>query len=453
MKILYLCAIIYCLEDYIVLFEDRTNLNNLQRILNRENNLIKTKKLLSSKSKIKHEFLNGFYGEMDEEKKKKQEKEEEIAVIEKDSVVKIANYKVMDIFLDAGNLHHERKESTIPLALQERAPWGLSRVLGKSYVKSRQYIYPEDAGKDVEVFVIDTGINVLHPDFQGRARWGANFVGGSLDTDDNGHGTHVAGVIGGFKYGISKKANIVAVKVLDANGVGMISKILKGIDYVINEHEKKRELLYDIASAKYLGKKRTPNLEKNLEEFINESNLQPKTVVNMSVGGTKSVALNFALDYAASLGIHFAVAAGNDQQNACSYSPGSSKHAVTIGATDMQDKTADFSNFGNCVDLYAPGVNILSAWNDRRWRIVSGTSMACPHVAGVMALYLGLAGFTPEALKNRLIKDAKNVISADNANESIFKAMWPLNWFSDKEKLPLVSTNKLIKKIIDKNNK
>lgn len=451
MRILYILPHILCLDNYIVMFKRRPNLTKFQAALNYENNIIKATKYFSEKSRLQDNISNGFLAQMDSETVSKLKNDEDIEIVEKDSTVKITDYKVLDFLItqDTNKIPITYSKYTPEkMIVQEQAPWGLSRILGKSYLKSHKYIYPENAGKNVEVYVIDTGINVQHPDFEGRARWGANMVENSVDKDENGHGTHVAGVIGGSKYGISKNTSLVAVKVLDSNGVGMISRILKGIDFVITEHEKKKDVLYDLASAKYLGKKYKKNLEESLEEFINDSELLPKTVVNMSVGGAKSMALNFALDYATSLGIHFAVAAGNDHENACSYSPGSSKHAITIGASDIHDMTADFTNYGSCVDIFAPGVNILSAWNDNNFKIASGTSMASPHVAGVMSLYLGFKRYTPEKLKNKILSDSKHVVEYKEPNESMFRIFWPLNWFNNDEKLPLVSINNLIKKLI-----
>jgi cerevisin len=449
MRILYIFPYISCLDNYIVMFKRRPHLTKFQAALNYENNIIKATKYFSKNSRLESNISNGFVAQMDRETVNKLKNDDDIELVEKDSVVKITDYKVLDLFITQDtNKFQNDTYNTEKMVVQDQAPWGLSRILGKSYLKSHKYIYPENAGKDVEVYVIDTGINILHPDFGGRARWGANMVESSVDKDENGHGTHVAGIIGGSKYGISKSTNLVAVKVLDSNGVGMVSRILKGIDFVITEHEKKKDVLYDLASAKYLGNKYKKNLEQSLTDFINDSDLLPKTVVNMSVGGAKSMALNFALDYASSLGIHFAVAAGNDHENACSYSPGSSKHAITIGASDIYDTTADFSNYGSCVDIFAPGVDILSAWNDDKFKIASGTSMASPHVAGVMSLYLGFKRYTPEKLKNKILSDSKHVIEFKEHNDSVFRVLWPLNWFNKEEKLPLVSINNFIKKLI-----
>ncbi|WUR02679.1 putative subtilisin-like proteinase [Vairimorpha necatrix] len=454
MKPFFLIGFIFSLDNYIVLFKIKPNLSTHQSIQNYENTMTRTLQYFSPQSFITEKIKNGYIAKIDEKTVQKIKNDADVAIVEKDSIVKTADYKYYDFYITP-EFKNEKKSNINKktLAVQERAPWGLSRILGKQYLRSRKYIYPEDAGKDVEAFIIDTGIDVLHPDFRGRARWGANFVLNSPNYDENGHGTHVAGVVGGHRYGISKQVSLVAVKVLDLNGVGMISSILKGVDYVIEEHEKKRDLLYDIATASYLGMKKTPNLEKSLESFINNSELQPKTVVNMSVGGVKSSALNFAVDYATSLGIHFAVAAGNDQENACSYSPGSSKHAFTVGASDKYDRTADFSNFGQCVDVYAPGVDILSAWKNGRSTLASGTSMACPHVTGVMVLYLGQKRYSPEELKKKILQDTKHVVVNQMKEKSYIEALWPLNWFNKQEKLPLVSTNKFIKNIIEENNK
>lgn len=161
----------------------------------------------------------------------------------------------------------------------------------------------------------------------------------------------------------------------------MISSMIEGIEFVIKDHKKKR------------------------------------AIVSLSLGGFKSAALNFAIQYASKfMGIHFATAAGNENKNACDFSPASAPNSITVGASRKNNKIAPFSNIGGCVDLYAPGVDINSTWPNGRYRSISGTSMATPHVAGVMAIYLGLVDFKPCDLKERILKDTKRIIRNKGSN-------------------------------------
>lgn len=426
-----LFSFIFSLENYMVLFKKNTNLSRAEALQQTEQNIYRISKYFSPSSYIESNISNGFIGKLDEETANKLKNDNQVAIVEKDQTIKIASLNIFDF---------EQTENVFKV--QNNAPWGLSRVLGKPYLKSHEYLYNETIGQDVEVYVIDTGVHVTHKDFGGRARWGANFVN-TINKDENGHGTHVAGIIGGKIYGINKNVDIVAVKVLDRMGSGMISSIMKGIDYVIKEHEEKKDFLYDIAASKFLYNSKSVNkkgLENIVKEFLEKSKLNPKTVVNMSVGGDKSQALNFAIDYASSLGIHFSIAAGNDNKNACSFSPGSSKYGIKTGASDINDKTAIFTNYGGCVDLYAPGVDILSSWNDNKSKIASGTSMAAPHTSGVMSLYLSMYHYTPKELKKIILEDSKLVVQCTDHCD---KKFWPLNLFFGYEKLPLVSINNL----------
>lgn len=241
--------------------------------------------------------------------------------------------------------------------IQSEAPWGLSRTSQVDRLGSSpfSYKYSSLAGEGVRVYVVDTGIKIDHVDFGGRAIWGINTVN-TVNTDLNGHGTHVSGTVGGDKYGIAKKATIIAVKVLDEGGSGTTDTVLAGIDWVIKDME----------------------------------NQKGRGVINMSLGGGYSAILNNAVDEAAHSGIPVAVAAGNSGDDACSESPSSAKGVFSVGASDINDDFAYFSNYGKCVNIIAPGVNIKSAWMSSKTdeAIISGTSMASPHVAGAMALYL-----------------------------------------------------------------
>jgi cerevisin len=272
---------------------------------------------------------------------------------------------------------------------QTDAPWGLVRVSHRSLPnteagKNHSYIYSGEAGEGVTVYVVDTGVQIHHHDFEGRAKWGKTVPVNDTDTDGNGHGTHVAGTIVGKTYGVAKKANVVAVKVLRSNGSGTMADVVKGIEEVVNLH---REAEKEAAKA----------------------NKKVRSVANMSLGGGRSRVLDRVVDAAVEAGVAFAVAAGNSGDDACDYSPAASAKAVTVGATTNIDAMAWFSNHGDCVDIFAPGHQIESTWigGNSSTNTISGTSMASPHVAGVMALLLSepeYADLSPKELKEKLLE-------------------------------------------------
>jgi len=209
--------------------------------------------------------------------------------------------------------------------------------------------------------------------FGGRAIWGANFVSGSANTDENGHGTHCAGTVGGSTYGVSKQATLVAVKVLNAAGSGSNSGVISGIQWVAT-------------NAQSLG-------------------LTSRSILSMSLGGSYSAALNSAVASTVSAGVTVVVAAGNNNKNAADYSPASAPNAITVGATSSTDARASFSNYGSLLDVFAPGVSVLSSWigSTSATATISGTSMACPHVAGLAAYLIALEGLsTPASVVARI---------------------------------------------------
>lgn len=278
-----------------------------------------------------------------------------------------------------------------PIKLQTNAPWGLSRVSSKERpTLLGNYTYPESAGKGVNVYVIDTGINIEHEEFEGRAKWGITTPFMDESIDGNGHGTHCAGIIAGKTYGIAKQANVFAVKVLRTNGFGTNSDVIKGIEWVIRKH--------------LIGKKSGAI-----------------SVANMSLGGGRSLALEKAVNRAVKAGIHFSVAAGNDNEDACNYSPAAAEGPITVGASTNLDEVAFFSNHGKCVDLFAPGMDILSSWigSERAKFIASGTSMASPHVAGVMALHLAEKNYSPAELKKLMIQQASNEVLLETPPDTV----------------------------------
>jgi len=269
----------------------------------------------------------------------------------------------------------EPNQRIYPRIVQPDSPWGLARISHRERLVGSTittYQYDASAGKGVTAYVVDTGVNINHTDFGGRARWGANFSPGQPDQDLGGHGTHVAGTIAGTKYGVAKNAQIVAVKVLGPQG-GSNADVIKGVEWVVADHKRAVE------DARRAGR------------------VYPGSVINMSLGGGKSTALDGAVENAVTAGVVVVVAAGNENADACNGSPSGADKVITVGASTIEDTRAWFSNWGRCVELFAPGRDITSAWigSNTATNKISGTSMASPHVAGLAAYYLGLSPKTP----------------------------------------------------------
>jgi len=273
---------------------------------------------------------------------------------------------------------------------QNGATWGIDRVAERDLDLDGVYRYGA-TGSGVDAYIVDTGININHKDFGGRAIWGANFVD-NQNTDCNGHGTHVAGTVGSNTYGVAKAVTLIAVKVLDCDGSGTNSGVIAGINWV---------------ASSYASRKRP-------------------SVANMSLGGGKSTATDNAVTAGVKAGVTFVVAAGNDNANACNYSPAACATAITVGATGTDvdtknnqiDNRAYFSNFGTCVSVFAPGLEITSTWigsKNTEILTISGTSMASPHVCGIAALYIGNhPTYTPAQVKSWMISNASTgIISLD----------------------------------------
>jgi subtilisin family serine protease len=256
------------------------------------------------------------------------------------------------------------------LGTQTPATWGLDRIDQRDLPLNNTYNYNQ-TGQGVQAYIIDTGIRATHQQFTGRIGNGADFVGGGTN-DCNGHGTHVAGTTGGTTYGVAKQVTLHAVRVLDCNGSGTNSGVIAGVDWVTSNHGS-------------------------------------PAVANMSLGGGASSALDTAVNNSINSGVSYAIAAGNSNANACNYSPARVAAANTVGATTSTDARSSFSNYGTCLDIFAPGSSITSAWNtsDTATNTISGTSMATPHVAGAIALYLQTnPGASPATVTQALVNNS-----------------------------------------------
>lgn len=285
---------------------------------------------------------------------------------------------------------------------QTDATWGLDRIDQAVLPLDEQYTYPSSAGNGVNVYIIDTGLRDTHDEFAGRVIEGRNFavndtgllglgglpligpvinIGGESDPEDtsdcNGHGTHVASTAAGTVYGVAKGASVSPVRVLDCSGAGSNADVIAGVDWVAKNH-------------------RAP------------------AVANMSLGGGDSEALDNAVRGAIERGVTFVVAAGNSDADACSGSPNRVEPAITVGSTTREDQRSSFSNYGPCLDLFAPGSDITGAWyqEDDEVNTISGTSMASPHVAGSAALILAADPALSPASVDAMLEDlaTRNVL-------------------------------------------
>ncbi|RHZ86496.1 hypothetical protein Glove_50g105 [Diversispora epigaea] len=269
------------------------------------------------------------------------------------------------------------------VTVQNNPPLNLDRIDQVNFPLNNKYIFPSSAGSCATVYVVDTGVLVTHEEFEGRASHLGSFCSGCVDTDDNGHGTHVAAIIGGKTFGVAKKVKIFSVKVFDYRGSGSFADVIAGLSFV----------LADVMSR----------------------NNKNNAIINMSLGGGINQALNDMVKILTDEGIHVVVAAGNDASNASNTSPASVLSAITVGATeDVSNSITDFSNFGECLDIFAPGRNIKSAGiqSNTDTAVFSGTSQATSHVAGTVALIMSKCGNQkPDKMVTTLIKiSTKNIL-------------------------------------------
>jgi subtilisin family serine protease len=249
--------------------------------------------------------------------------------------------------------------------------WGLDRIDQRDLPLDNSYTYA-NKGDGVTAFVIDTGVMIEHPTFEGRATGGFDAIDGDNDPDDgHGHGTHVAGTIGGAEYGVAKGVSIVGVRVLDDSGSGTTEQVAAGIDWVAQNHS-------------------------------------GPSVANMSLGGGASQTVDDAVAGSIASGVSYSVASGGSATDACNFSPARVPEAITVSATDRNDNAASFTNVGPCLDIWAPGVDITSAWNtdDNATNTISGASMAAPHVAGGAAIHLSAnPGASPQEVRDALVNN------------------------------------------------
>jgi subtilisin family serine protease len=278
---------------------------------------------------------------------------------------------------------------------QSGATWGIDRISERAIVLDGEYQYEFD-GAATDSYIIDTGILLTHNEFaSGRATWGSTFTGDNNNNDCNGHGTHVAGTVGGTLYGVAKKVSLIAVKVLNCGGSGSYEGVIAGINWTVQQHQAKG---------------------------------RPSSA-NMSLGGGYHQATNDATDAAVRAGVVMVVAGGNSNADACNFSPASAELAITVGATDVgssggaqQDIRSSFSNFGVCTDMWAPGTMITSAWigGNNAVRTISGTSMAAPHVCGVANVILEEnKTWNPKQVEDHMIeRSTKGIINLACGNRA-----------------------------------
>ncbi|KQG78764.1 S8 family peptidase, partial [Acinetobacter baumannii] len=279
----------------------------------------------------------------------------------------------------------------IDATTQSNPDWGIDRIDQKALPLNSTYSYLQ-TGSGTTAYIVDTGILSSHQEFSGRVLSGYTAISdGNGTTDCNGHGTHVAGTVGGTTYGVAKSVNLVPIRILGCDGSGASSNVIAGLDWILKN-----------------GKK--------------------PAVVNMSLGGATSSSLDSAVENLFNNGYVMVVAAGNSNTDACSSSPARVSKAITVAATDNTDTRASYSNYGSCVDIFAPGSQINSSWigSNTATKILNGTSMATPHVAGVVAEMLqSTPTASPQTISTNLLNQASsNVVKnpSGSPNRLLYKS-------------------------------
>ncbi|KAI9474247.1 MAG: peptidase S8/S53 domain-containing protein [Benjaminiella poitrasii] len=292
-----------------------------------------------------------------------------------------------------GDNQHLQKRSTIT---QLNVPsWGLARINHRQKDDLTSFTFEDSSGRGIHVYVFDSGIDPSHPDFGGRATMEANFIEYEGSMDLAGHGTHVAGTIGGSTFGIAKNVILHGIKILDSTGEGRSSSLLQAISYVIKNAEPGR------------------------------------SIVNLSLTGPPSQTVDDAIStLVRQYGIPVFVSAGNTGNNACDYSPSANPDVFVVGASDRNDNIPSFSSYGNCVRIYAPGTNITSSWLSGESRAMQGTSMANPHVTGIAALLMSQHEFSSpyelyDAIKTSATQSALKQTAHEDSNSKLLAYYGP----------------------------
>ena len=301
--------------------------------------------------------------------------------------VKMSEQQALRLAADPDVAYVEQDAIATTSATQNNPTWGLDRIDQANLPMDDQFTYPDSAGQGVTAYVIDTGIRTTHNEFEDRASSGYDFIDNDSNANDcNGHGTHVAGTVGGRSYGAAKNVDLVGVRVLNCEGRGAYSVIIAGMDWVAD-------------------------------------NAQKPAVANMSIGGTTDSSVNRAATNLMESGVTTVVAAGNSNEDACNSSPASASAVITVGASNARDERSTWpeipgaeSNYGRCLDIWAPGTDITSAWigGDTATRTIDGTSMASPHVAGAAALHLGISpSDSSQQVRDALVGNATTDVLTD----------------------------------------
>lgn len=292
------------------------------------------------------------------------------------------------------NILFVQEPGSFDFNIQQSVPWHLDRIdkrylpLDGSYAYNTQGSCHKNSKVNIETYIVDTGCDVDHPEYEGRAEFLENFTGDGKNTDGNSHGSHCAGIVGSKTYGVCKDANIKCVKVLDSQGSGTTSGVIKGLNYVFNRHLQ--------------NEKKNPNV---------------RSIMSMSLGGGFSVAMNRLVEkmIKSSNTFYIVAAAGNENQDACKTSPASADGVLTVMAMGKDDQRASFSNYGKCCNIYGTGVNIKSTIPGGKTAVYSGSSMSAPETVGVLNHILDE---NPQMNQNQILtkmlrESTKNIIKSN----------------------------------------